>query len=302
MRSVLVTNDPVVGSGTAEIRPMTLGDAVGVAAVVDAGLAQFDHRAGREPQTRSDEQREYFLSGMRRFVERDPDGAWVAADGGRVVGMVAAIRRGSFWGLSMLFVDPAWQSQGVGRRLLDAGLACAQGAEVRMILTSSDPRALRRYSLAGLDIHPTVEARGTVDRSAIPDRLDGRSGDASDLDLVASVDAGLRGSRAEDVEYMLGVGATMHVLDRGAARGYVVHRGRRLTMLGATDDATASVLLWRFLAEAGEQAEIWGLTARQNWAVKVALAARLEVVAAGPLFLAGRDQPPGPWLPSGWYF
>jgi hypothetical protein len=57
MRSVLVTNDPVVGSGTAEIRPMTLGDAVGVAAVVDAGLAQFDHRAGREPQTRSDEQR-----------------------------------------------------------------------------------------------------------------------------------------------------------------------------------------------------------------------------------------------------
>ncbi|MFZ0382001.1 MAG: hypothetical protein WCD11_04155 [Solirubrobacteraceae bacterium] len=119
---------------------------------------------------------------------------------------------------------------------------------------------------------------------------------------MASVDAELRGSRAEDVEYLLRVGAMMQVIDRGAARGYVVHRHKRLLMLGATDDATASVLLWRFLAEAGAEAEIWGLTARQNWAVKVALAARLEVVPLGALFLTGREHPPGPWLPSGWYF
>jgi hypothetical protein len=226
----------------------------------------------------------------------------VAADDGSLVEMVTAIRRASFWGLSMLFVDPARQNQGLGRQLLNAGLASASGAGVRMILSSSDPRALRRYSLAGLAIHPTVEARGTIDRNAIPDDLSARAGDASDLNLVASVDAGLRGSRAEDVEYLLGAGAMMHVIDRGAARGYVVHRHKRLWMLGATDDATASVLLWRFLAEAGAEAEIWGLTARQNWAVKVALAARLEVVAAGALFLAGREHSPGPWLPSGWYF
>jgi hypothetical protein len=155
--------------------------------------------------------------------------------------------------------------------------------------------------MAGLDIHPTVEARGIIDPRAIPDDLDGRSGDASDLDLVASVDARLRRSRAIDVEYLLSVGARMQIIDRGAARGYVVDRDGRLVMLGATDDATAAVLLWRFLAEAGET-EIWGLTARQNWAVKVALAARLEVAAAGALFLGGREHPPGSWLPSGWYF
>ena len=285
-----------------EIRPMTVGDVVGVGAVVEAAAEQLERQAGHERETRTDEQREHFLSGLRRFVELDPDGAWVAADDGSVVGMVTAIRRASFWGLSMLFVDPARQNQGLGRQLLDAGLASASGASVRMILSSSDPRALRRYSLSGLAIHPTVEARGTIDRKAIPDDLSARAGDASDLNLVASVDAGLRGSRAEDAEYLLGVGAMMHVVDRGAARGYVVHRHKRVLMLGATDDATASVLLWRFLAEAGAEAEIWGLTARQNWAVKVALAARLEVGAAGALFLAGREHPPGPWLPSGWYF
>jgi predicted N-acetyltransferase YhbS len=285
-----------------EIRPMTLDDVVGARTVVEAAAVQLERRAGHEPQTRTEEQREYFLDGLRRFVELDPEGAWVAADDGSVVGMAASIRRASFWGLSMLFVDPARQSQGLGRQLLDAGLASASDASVRMILSSSDPRALRRYSMAGLAIHPTVEARGTIDRTAIPDDLSARPGDARDLNLVASVDAGLRGSRAEDVEYLLGVGGMMQVIDRGAARGYVVHRHNRLLMLGATDDTTASALFWRFLAEAGTDAEIWGLTAPQNWAVKVALAARLEVVAAGALFLAGRKHPPGPWLPSGWYF
>lgn len=285
-----------------DIRPMTLGDVVAVGAVVERAAEQLERRAGREPRSRTDEQRERFLGGLRRFVELDPTGAWVAADGDSVVGMAAAIRRESFWGLSMLFVAPEQQNQGVGRRLLDAGLECAAGADVRMILSSPDPRALRRYSLAGLDIHPTVEAIGTIDRKAIPDDLDGRPGSASDLDLAADVDAGLRGSRAEDVEYLLSDGAGMQVIDRRSARGYVVHRDGRLMMLGASDDATASLLLWRFIAQSQGEVEIWGLAAQQNWAVKVALAAGLQVAAAGALFLAGREHPPGPWLPSGWYF
>jgi GNAT superfamily N-acetyltransferase len=285
-----------------EIRPMTAGDAVAVRTVVELAAEQLERREGREPQPRNEEQRERFLRGLRRFVERDAAGAWVAADGGSVAGMVTSIRRGSFWGLSMLFVDPERQSQGLGRQLLDAAMTSASDAAVRMILSSSDPRALRRYSMAGLDIHPVVEARGRIDRTAILSDQSARPGDAGDLDLVASVDAGLRGSRAEDVAYLLEVGGMMQVVDRGPARGYVVHRQNHLLMLGATDEATASVLLWRFLAESGPEAEIWGMTAQQNWAVKVALAARLELVPFGALFLAGREHPPGPWLPSGWYF
>lgn len=281
---------------------MALSDVTDAAMVVEAAAEQLERRAGGERQERTDEQRTRFLDGLRRFVERDPDGAWVAADDGSVVGMSTAIRRRSFWGLSMLFVDPAHQSRGLGRQLLEAAMESGRGAELRMILSSPDPRALRRYSRAGLDIHPTVEARGSVDPASIPDSLPGRFGDAGDLDLVAKVDAGLRGSRAEDVEYLLDVGARLQIVEAGAARGYAVHRDNRLMMLGATDDGTAAVLLWRFLAQAEGETEIWGLTARQNWAVKVALAARLKVVAAGALFIDGRDDPPGAWLPSGWYF
>lgn len=285
-----------------ELRPMTLADLDGVVAVVDAANADADRRAGRQPVTHTDEQREHFRRGMRRFVERDPAGAWVAVHDATVVGMAEAIRRDAFWGLSMLFVAPASQNQGVGRRLLDATLGYAGGADVRMILTSADPRALRRYSMAGLAVHPAVEAGGEIDRTAIPTDLPGRSGDGTDLDLVAEVDAELRGSRVEDVGYVLTVGGRIEVVDSGKRRGYAVHRGNRLLMLGATDDTTAAQLLWRVLAEAGAGCEIWGLTAAQNWAVEVALRARLKVVGAGPLFLDGRKHPPGPWIPSGWYF
>jgi GNAT superfamily N-acetyltransferase len=281
---------------------MTLDHIDGVMAVVDAGEAQADRRARREPEPSTPEGREYFRRGMERFVERDPAGAWVAVEGDTVVGMAEAIRRGSFWGLSMLFVHPDQQSGGIGHRLLDAALTYAQDAAVRMIMTSSDPRALRRYSRAGLAIHPAVEAEGVVDRSAIPTGLPGRSGDVSDLDLVADVDAGLRGSRLEDVEFLVKQGVRVEVVDSGTGRGYVLHRRNRVSLLGATDEETATVLLWRMLAEADGKAQMFCLTAGQDWAVRVALAARMKVSAGGPLFVDGLDVPPRPWVPSGWYF
>ncbi|MGF1661706.1 MAG: GNAT family N-acetyltransferase [Kineosporiaceae bacterium] len=284
------------------IRPMTLDDVDAVTGVVEAADAAAERAKGRVPAQPSDERQAFVREATARFVRRDPGGSWVADDSGTVVGMAEAVRRDGFWGLSMLFVHPDAQSRGIGRRLLDAALTHAEGAGVRMILTSLDPRALRRYSRAGLAVHPVVEAEGAVDRGALPAEPPGRTADASDLDLVAEVDGGLRGSRVEDVEFLLASGARMWVADRGPARGYVVTRDGPLLMLGATDEVTASGLLWRYLAETPGKASVWHLTAQQDWAVRVALDARLSVVPAGPLFVSGLDRPPGPWIPSGWYF
>lgn len=284
------------------LRPMALDDVDDVIGVIDAADAALALQGGREPEIRTDAHQRSFRAGMERFVARDPHGAWVAVEAGRVVGMAEAIRRGPFWGLSMLFVHPEQQERGIGRRLLEAALRYGEDATVRMIMASPDPRALRRYALAGLALHPAVEATGAIDRSAIPAGLPGRSGGHDDLDLVASVDEGLRGSRAEDVAAMLDDEGRMEVVDGPSGRGYVVHRRGHVLLLGATDEATASLLLWRFLAEAGERTDLWCLTAQQGWAVRVALAARLSVAPTGPLFIGGMAAPPGPWIPSGWYF
>ena len=288
---------------TVEIRPMRLDDAEGVADVVRAADEEAEARAGREVQAKSEEARGRFLSGMRRFVEVDPDGAWVAVDDQGVVGMGEAIRRGDFWGLSMLFVHPRGQSKGVGRQVLDKTLEYADGARVRMIMASDDPRALRRYSRAGHAIHPGVEASGTVDRSKIPADLPGRDGSADDLDLVASVEASVGRTRTDDVAAILELGGGfLQVVDRGVQRGYGLQRDGRVVMIGATDTETAALVLWRLLAQAQEKAEMWCLTAAQNWAVEVALEAGLAIKPGGSMFVSGMEHLPGPWIPSGWYF
>lgn len=281
---------------------MTSADVDDVDAVVRAANDAAERRAGRDPQVPTDEQRKRFRRGTLRFIQSDGPGAWVAERDGDIVGMAEAIRRNGFWGLSMLFVHPRAQSQGIGRQLLDVTLPYAEGADVRMIMTSEDPRALRRYALAGLAIHPAVQATGTLDRQLIPAGLPGREGSHDDLDLVHDVDRPLDRSRADDVAFLMSVGARLQIVDEGARRGFGVHRAEGPIALGATDTATAVALLWRMLAEGNDKTEIYGLTAAQGWAVNVCLQVRLKVEGGGPLFIDGLDHPPGPWLPSGWYF
>ncbi len=287
---------------TVTVRPMTFDDVEQVGEVVRAANKAAAPEWGEEYTPPTDEQRKQFALGTRRFIEEDGPGAWVGEADGRVVGMAEAIRRNGFWGLAMLFIHPEWQSQGVGRQLIGRTLEYAEGADVRMIMTSPDPRALRRYSLAGLSIHPAVEATGTVDRAAIPGTLRGREGSNGDLDLVDAADVPILGrSRRDDVAFAAEAG-TLEVADDADGRGFVVTRNGHVTMLGATDEDTATHLLWRALARIEDKASVYCLTAEQDWAVRVCLAARLKVVGAGPLFIGGMDRPPGPWIPSGWFF
>ncbi len=202
----------------------------------------------------------------------------------------------------MLFVHPDFQSRGAGARLIEAALSYAAGASVRMIQSSPDPKAMRRYFMAGLAMHPTAEMGGHPDRRAIPSSLPGRDGDAGDLDLVAEVEAQLGRSRTEDVAFALSDGrCRMDVVDSGPGRGWVLWHPDRLSMLGASDEQTASVLLWRFLAGSEGDLRIDGLTSAQQWAFGVLHQARLSAQIRGSLFVDGMAVPV-PWIPSGWHF
>jgi hypothetical protein len=132
--------------------------------------------------------------------------------------------------------------------------------------------------------------------------LPGRDGEEEDLDLVSAVEAHLGRSRTEDVAFVLSDGRSrLDIVDSGPKRGWVLWRPGRLVMLGATDERTAAVLLWRYLAGFEGETIIYGLTAAQQWAFAVAHEARLTLRVDGALFLDGMDVP-GPWIPSGWYF
>ena len=85
--------------------------------------------------------------------------------------------REGVWGLSLFGVKPGLQGQGIGGPLLEGALRAAEGCRAAIILSSSDPRAMRRYFRAGFRVRPCLAAAGELNRSRIPAGLRARPGD-----------------------------------------------------------------------------------------------------------------------------
>ena len=176
-----------------KVRPMVSDDvAVGEEIWFDAFTTM---RAGHGLpfEARSPELAQRTRGRISHLLASDPGGSWVAEDGdGRLVGLTQALVREDLWVLSMLGVSPRSQEKGTGKALLDAALAYGSEAPGGIILSSQDPRAMRRYCQAGFDLHPCVAARGHVDRKGIGPTGDIREGTAADLGFVADIDRRLR--------------------------------------------------------------------------------------------------------------
>jgi hypothetical protein len=86
-------------------------------------------------------------------------------------------------------------------------------------------------------------------------------------------------------------------------RGYAIHRRGALKLIAATDDEAARSLLRTVLARTpdGAEAEVEWLTGAQQWAIDVAVAARLELRTGGGVLLRGETGSFQPYLPGGAY-
>jgi hypothetical protein len=199
-------------------------------------------------------------------------------------------------------VQPDRQAQGIGRRLLDATLRYAEGCRGAIILSTTDPRAMRRYALAGFDTLPGVTFAGPVDRSAIPGGLRTRPGSAADdRELCDAVSRHVRGAaHGPDLEAMERVGCSLLVHDGG---GWAAVRDGSPVLVAARDDAIATDLLWSAMASStpGESIHVDFVRAGHDWAVRACLAARLAMGPEGPVFVRGDVGPFRPYLPSGAY-
>ena len=296
---------------SAVIRPMEPAD---VDAVIEHLFLTFSHRrsASGLPARTVDEDvvaRQRSAARTRYQMGTDPGGCWVAdVGGGEIVGHTIAIRRGYLWGLAMLFVTPGVQSKGLGRRLLAAALSYGRDSEAGIITSSDDPRAIRLYASSGFALRPAMEASGKLHRSALREAPDVRAGSVEDLALTVDVDEHIRGiphgDAGEDIAQMLtSGGAVLGVIDGPAGRGYVALRDATVELVAATTPHAAQQLLWWALAQTPADAdlEIDGLTAAQQWAIEVVLAAGLTITPTGPILTKGRLGPLTPYLPSGHY-
>jgi len=114
------------------IRTMTTAD-------IPAGLALC--RAARWNQTPND---------WQFFLNIAPAGALVAEAGGVVIGTVATVPYGAFTWISMVLVDPGSRGRGVGRLLLERGLALVpDDVTARLDATPAGEPLYRTLGFAG---------------------------------------------------------------------------------------------------------------------------------------------------------
>jgi GNAT superfamily N-acetyltransferase len=284
---------------------MTAADVAPASVAQANAFAALDRSEGIEPHEPNEAYWTRLHSRHQHFLTNDPAGSWVAEDDGQILGIALALRREQLWGLSLLAVDPQAQSAGVGRRLLDAALTYADGCEQAVILSSQDPRAMRSYATSGFDLFPQVAARGTPDRSAIPPASSRvRAAGLDDVDLADSVDRRVRGAPRGPDHVRIATDQRMFVVDDVDGRGYAYLRADGIVIaLAASDDDTATALLWRCIgevADAGDTISVDHMTAEQQWAIRTCYRARLAVSPSGPVFWRGAT-PPHPYLPSGAY-
>jgi GNAT superfamily N-acetyltransferase len=258
-----------------ELRPPRQEDAPAISALVHAA---FPDPPNRPPQA--------LLARVRHIIEHsDEETSLTAIDpqSGGLLGSALAIRRGDFWGLSMLYVDPGAQGRGLGRRLLERVPPATPGLQ-RAIMSSTDPRAMRRYASLGLQLQPTVSACEVLRPKAVswPRNARELSG-AEAAELLNSLATAARGAPyGPDAATFLNEDRFVAVGEEAicAVGGGVVHA------LHATTENAARSALQGALAtiEPGTTAYVSDLRGNQQWAIQTVLEARLALSPDGPAF------------------
>jgi GNAT superfamily N-acetyltransferase len=287
------------------IRPMTAADVPPAERLSDEGFHALDlrmHRPGLPvPERRGDLGSQLWVERTLHFLHTDAGGCWVAEDETGLVGFATSIVRDTTWCLATYAVRPALQGQGIGKALLEAAMQHGHGCLHAMLSASSDPKAVRRYHVAGFEMHPQMFLIGAVDRSAVPAVEKVRDGTAADVDLMNSVDRQTRGAAHGPDHELLLRSLRLIVSDSTTGSGYAfLDDASGVTLLAATNRRTAARLLWTALADAPRNVPVRvpHLTAANQWAIQVGMAARLELHQEGYLGLRGM-KPPAPYVHHG---
>jgi GNAT superfamily N-acetyltransferase len=285
-----------------ELRPMAEEDVAACEGVWHEAFAAMRHAYHLPGPPAAPLERDRLRRRIAGLRATDPDGAWVAARAGEVVGFAQAFRREDLWVLSLLAVDLAHQGEGVARALLERALAYGDPGAPGLIQSSRDPKAMHRYVQAGFALHPALAARGVPRRAGLLPAPGVRPGDEDDLALVERIDRQLRGApRGPELRWIFDEGDQLLVLP---GRGYALARsGGGVRALGALDEEAARLLLSEALAAApaGAAVDVNWMTAAQQWAIRLCTDLGLELVPVGSVMVRGRPGPLSPYLPSGAY-
>lgn len=253
-----------------------------------------------EPQRRTPGRAQAWIERTSSICERDAAGCWVAERDGALVGVATSFRRETTWFLATYAVRPDQQGQGIGAALLKAAMGHARGCLRAMLSASADPRAARHYRLAGFDLHPQMSLSGTITLDQAPSIRHVRAGASGDQWWMDSLDRLARGAARGCDHDLLRAHHRLRVVEHNTGRGYVyTHPDGSVAALAASNRRTAARLLWHTFADCPtSQTTLSHVTAANQWAIEVGMAAGLSLRTDGYLGLRGL-KPPTPYLHHG---
>ena len=179
------------------IRRGTPDDAFATYQVLFAAVNDLASRINADPIPGDAESAYARGEALHRHMAESAAEFWVArhpTDG--IVGYARSIEHGSFFELTEFFVLPAHQSSGVGRQLLERAFPEGRG-DLRVIVASTDLRALARYIKAGMTARTVIVS--VVGQPVAPENVPRQEGGLS-VEPVPAGDPWLEEVRAIDCD------------------------------------------------------------------------------------------------------
>jgi ribosomal protein S18 acetylase RimI-like enzyme len=288
-------------ASVARIRPVERGD---VAACAEVEWAAFgaEHERHRLGSASS-------LKESRRLIERlvGHPGVYgvVAERGGAIVGLSFLYEHDPIRAVGPLAVAPAAQGRGVGRRLMEAVLARAEGAAgVRLTQAPHNAASFALYASLGFEVKEPLAILSGRFRSPPPAGAGARPMREGDLAAAARLCERVHGfARTGDLREALGTQGEPMVLERdGRIVAYASHRRLGDGAHGVAEaEADLRALLLGLAPPRGAKLTIF-MPTRQASLLRWCLDEGLRVGVPLTLMAKGEyRQPQGAYFPSSWY-
>ncbi len=228
------------------IRRGTLDDGFVTYRVLREAVNDLARRIGADPIPGDPESNYERIETLFRHLAETAAEFWVAESGSEgVVAYARSIEHGPFFELTEFFVLPGRQQAGVGRQLLERAFPANRG-DLRVIVATTDVRALSRYIKAGMTARTPILSLIGPPRSPTGDEPWGVavSGVAPDLAELAALDSRIVGYDRAAVLPWLAEGRNAVLFRRdGRAVGYAFVSPRGVGPIGAGDPAGLPAIL-----------------------------------------------------------
>jgi len=230
------------------IRPLVPGD-VDAAAEADFAAAQDAAlRHGVTPAVRAVRDGR---AAVRRLLDQDPFGGFVAEEGGQVIGHAWLHVRGPIGTIGPVAVEPGAQRRGIGRALLEHCLQAAgpRISQVRLVHDAADLVALRCALSAGFRIvapllELVLDPATVVEAPPVPAQIALRAAEAGDVQRIVARDARPFGTpRPPDVERRLRGGHGIVAERGGTLAGFALAEPGILGAAAADDPDVVLAML-----------------------------------------------------------